>query len=41
MLFLFRAFAPVFHFKLNSFCWWGCKNSFAPGRRYLCYATDL
>jgi len=26
----FRAFAPIFHFKLCN--WWGRKNSFAPGR---------
>jgi len=27
-----RAFAPIFHFKFCSFCWWGRKNIFAPGR---------
>jgi len=27
---LFHTFAPVFHFKLCSFCWWGRKNIFLP-----------
>jgi len=22
----------VFHFRLCSFCWWGRRNIFAPGR---------
>jgi len=26
----FASFAPIFYFKLCSFCWWGCKNVSCP-----------
>jgi len=26
----FRAFAPIFHFKLCNFCWWERTNIFCP-----------
>jgi len=31
--FFFRTFAPIFHFKLCSFCWRERKNISCPGRR--------
>jgi len=32
--------APLFLFKLCTFCWWERKILFAPGARYPSYTTD-
>jgi len=38
----FRTFAPIFHFKLSSFCWQGAHNySLSQGAGYPSYATGF
>jgi len=36
-----RDFAPMFYFKLCSFCWWERKNIFLPAAGYSSCATGL
>jgi len=40
MLLPLPRFYAYFSLQLCSLCWWECKNSFVPGRRHPCYATD-